>query len=175
MKKILTLTILFSMLFSCEKIDQLTQFTFQNTYEFIVPADTPVNTDIQLSQIPVELDNSALEAHDTSKDLLEEVSLDKVSLEITNPTTANFDFLKDLALYIEADNLPKVRVAWKTNLQNGQGNTIELDILKDNLVPYFKGDNIKISISIKTDEPIVDDITVQTKVVYFVDAKVLGV
>jgi len=175
MKKILTLTILFSLLFSCEKLDQLTQFNLSYDLEFDIDSGIPAGTSIQINDLELPIDVSDFDANNTTKDLLEEVKIETIELRILKPETANFDFLSDVDLYIAAEGLPKIRLAWKNDIPNGVGQVLTLDVLSDDLSEYLKKDAIQISADFITDEELTDPVTIQIHLVYFVDAKILGV
>ncbi len=174
MKKLLILLMLFSFnLFSCEKIDNLTQFHINYDINLYVPDSLPVDTLVHLEQSSIAILPEDFEANTTTKDLLEKVELTEVKIKI-NDSTANFDFLTDIELYIEATDLPKVRIAWSNDIADGIGDELELETLNDNIMDYFKQDKISISADIKADQELSKTIPVNIYFDFLVDAKILG-
>jgi len=174
MKKLLILiTLLFFGLISCEKIDNLTQFHVNYDANLYIPDNLPTDTIIHLEESSMIILPEDFENNTTSKDLLENVELKELIIK-TNDSTANFDFLSDIEVYIQAVDLPKIRIAWKNDIENGLGNELELETLTDDVSEYLKTDRIMISADIKTDEALSEPLSVNVYFDFLVDAKVLG-
>jgi len=178
MKKILFLSILFLGLSACEKIDKFTQFSVDYSTAFDMPIDATTQTPLELGTFTLGSDSDIFSEYDTSKDLIDKATLKNIELSINNNTNnssaQNFDFLTDLEIYLLADDLPTLRVAWKNDMQNTGDKNFELEHLSDNLADYFKKDKVKIKIMAKTDEVLSQPVTVDVKLSVYIDAQLLG-
>ncbi len=179
MKKLLILSFLFLTLSACDKIDQEVQFSTDYTATFKIPADQPAGTPLSLEEVELNVDDRIFENNHASKDLLEEVRLKKIKLEINpqlnnNVSQLNLDFLTDAALYIEADNLPKVRIAWINDLTDQQSQSIELNFLSDNLSDYFKKEAFKLFLIVSTDQVLNQKVFIDVQITADFNTKILG-
>jgi len=174
MKKLLILTtLLFLGLVSCEKIDNMTQFHVNYDANLYIPDNLPTDTLIHLEESSMIILPEDYEVNTTTKDLLENVELKELIIK-SNDSIVDFDFLTDIEIYIQAVDLPKIRIAWKNDIPNGLGNELELETLSDNVSEYLKADRVMISADIKTDEELAEPLSVNVYFDFLVDAKVLG-
>jgi len=173
MKKILILTFLFFNLVSCEKIENLTDFSLHYDTDFVIPANIPVNTLVHLEETDFSISSEDFENNNTSKDLLEKVVLEKITLTLNN-SGDNFDFLTDIEIYIQAEDLPKVRMAWKNNIPDGLGNTLILETLNEDILSYFKKDTISVFVDLKADQSVDHEMPATATFDFKVNAKILG-
>ncbi len=177
MKKLFLLT-LFSLSlcqFSCKKVQELTQFDLNYSSEITIPSATGLNLPFAIStpDIPTNIE-SEFSVKDTNKDLIEKITLKSLKLSITNPTEGNFDFLKSVEIYIKADGLDPVLIASKTNIEDGLGKNISLDVTLTDIKDYIKKDKFGLEVKSVTDKLITKDHTLKVDAVFFVDAKILG-
>ena len=174
MKKILIFSFLFMSLIACEKIDKTTQFSINTEATFEVPADMATQTPIELSAMPLVIDSKIFEDYNTSIDLIDKATIKNIELQIVAPQNADFNFITDIELYIEADNLPKIRMAWKNDMQNDQLQSFSPDYLPDNLSEYLKNDQLKISVVLLTDEVLNQPVQFKVKTGFYIDAELTG-
>lgn len=81
---------------------------------------------------------SELEKNNTSLDLLDGLTLKSASVSIENDSTANFNNIEMVELYLSSDGLPEVLIASKNPVADGL-NTINLDVNStENLANYIK-------------------------------------
>ena len=164
---------------SCDKINQDTQFSTDYIATFIIPADEPVQQPIDLDEVTIQIDNQIFENYHASKDLLEEASIKSINLQI-NPKLndgldlKNLDFLTNASLYIQAEGLPKVRIAWVDNLIDSGTVSIDMDYLRDNLSEYFKKDQLQLSLTVYTNKILTQQVIVDINIELNLMAKVLG-
>jgi|GEM_PF-2655242 len=118
--------------------------------------------------------SSTFSANNTRKDKVEEVNLQSMRLEIKTPADADFDFLNEITISINADGLSEKVIATKTNIPEERLTSLEMDVEGSvNLKDYVTSDQFTFKTTTKTDKTISNDITVTIKSVFFVDAKVL--
>ncbi len=176
MKKLALLFILIMSLNACEKIDKFTQFDLNLDTEITIPAGIPANTPIDFPTISIPLNTkSVLEDNNTTSELIEQATLKKMELKITKPTNGNFNFLKDLEIYISADNLPETKIAWKYDHSNDDQITLSLDTSDEDLQEYIKKDELNMNIHVVFDEILTEDYTIKIYYTFFIDAEILGI
>jgi hypothetical protein len=172
---LLTLFIAFAVLVSCDVVDELTKFDLDIQSNYTVASTTLINSPIDFNTPDVTTDSeSSFESNNTHKDLIESIKLKKIQLTIDSPSDGDFNFLKEMHVYIEAEGVEEVEIANVFDLENTDSNTLELDVLGEELKAYIKEDNYTLRIKTITDETINQnhDITIDTK--FRVDAKILG-
>lgn len=178
MKKIVILSLLAIGTFaihSCKKLDKLTQFHLEYNSAVTVPANSIVNLPIDLNTPDITTDyQKKFESNNTSKDMVEEIKLDKMNLTVKAPQGGNLDFLKSIEVYISADGMSEIRVASKLEIPDGL-TTLDLDYADNNLKDYVMKESIKLRVKTITDKAITQnqDLNILTR--FFVNAKILGV
>ncbi|GAA4050428.1 hypothetical protein GCM10022409_41500 [Hymenobacter glaciei] len=111
MKKSLFTPILFVLVLllgivGCKKIENLLSFQVNDSSSFVVPASGLLNTTVlSLPGATVNSSSSGTySANNTSADYVQDVTLDRLALTVTDPAGQNFDFLKSVKIYIASDN-----------------------------------------------------------------------
>lgn len=173
---LLTLFIAFMVLFSCDVVDELTKFDLDMQTNYSVASTTLINSPFDFNTPDVTTNSeSSFENNDTHKDLVESIKLKKIKLTIDSPSNGDFNFLKEMHVYINAEGVEEVEIANIIDLENTDSNTLELDVLGEELKAYIKEDSYTLRIKAITDETIsqTHDITIDTK--FRVDAKILGI
>lgn len=174
MKKIVFLSLVSILLFAgCEKIDKLTQFDMGYKMTVVIPSSTGLNLPFNFFTPDVQTDSEATFAiHSTSKELIEEVLLTKLTLTLTSPGNGNLGFIKSIDVFISAEGLPEEKISWKTS--SSAAKTIELDVTGKDLKEYIKKDEFKLRLSTVTNELLTSEHKIEVNANFFVDAKVLG-
>jgi hypothetical protein len=115
------------------------------------------------------------QSNNTAKDKIEEVTLKELVLTIKTPAGEDFSFLEEVELFIKADGLPEVSVASKNPVPAGSDNTLTFDTSEEDLSEYIKADEFTIRVRTVLDEVISVDHEVEARMVFRVDAKILGI
>jgi hypothetical protein len=129
---------------SCKKILSLISFQVSDSSSFTVPG-TPFITGATLT-IPVVTVRSTAQStyqnNKTSAAYVQDVTLDALTLTVTNPSTQNFDFLKSISIYISTDaaGSNKVLLASLASVPKGQ-TSISLTPAGNTLDRYLKNDS----------------------------------
>lgn len=105
---------------------------------------------------------------------MEEIILTGLKLTIDSPINKEFDFLKDVEIYIDAEGLPELLLAAKNGITNSVGNEIELDVSNEDFKEYIKKDKFSLKMRTVTDEQLTEDVHIKSRSVFFVDAKLVG-
>lgn len=174
MKKLLfvPLLLLFTT-FSCKKIDELTQFEMDYTVDIEVESSTNINLPFEIITPDVQTNaESTFSANDTRKDLIEEIKLTNLKLTLKSPSGEDFSFLESVEIYLSAEGLSEVKIAWKENI-NSTTNVLNLDVLGNDIKEYIKKDKFKLRFSAVTDEILTTNHEIEAKSTFFVDAKII--
>ena len=173
MKKILLLTILLFILSSCEKVDNSTQFTINYSVIYSITEDIPTDIPIIMNAMPIHYSDDDLIENKTSMALINSVKLKKITLEIVNSEKSDFYFLQNIELNIKADGLPKIRVGWKSDIQNEDSNLILLEILDDDIQEYFKKKSFDIQPIIILEETLEQTVDINISIDFEINADLL--
>lgn len=71
-------------------------------------------------------------------DLVKSTFIQSLSIEITNPSSADFSFLENFTLFISAEALEKKNIAWKEPVSESNTNVLHSDISSEDLQAYIK-------------------------------------
>ncbi len=108
-----------------------------------------------------------------SKDQVDSVKLKSMTLEITSPSGASFDFLDSVVFFAEASGLEKVQVA---SLAEVPGTSSKLDLVVNtevDLKPYVVAPSMTLKAEIQGKRPD-QDTTVEANAVLDVDVHIPG-
>lgn len=170
---IILLTIL--ILTSCEFLSQLTQFDLPYETSVTIPltlaTDTPL--DIATPAINTGIED-AVAQYNTGLDLIDEVALTSMTLTITDPVDGDLGFLKSIEIFMNAEGLDEVKLAYETAVPDDAGAVLELQVPAQDLQEYIKKDTFTLRFRIVTDETVLDDQVLKMNAVFHVDAKILG-
>ena len=175
-KSQLTYFIAFVLLLNCSVVDELTKFDLDYQTNYSVQSSTLINTpfDFQTPDITTESE-STFENNDTRKDLIESIKLKTIKLTIETPEDGDFNFLKEIHIYINAEDIEEVEIANAFNLEDNNATTLTLEVTDEELKEFIKKDRFNLRVKTVTDETINEthEITIDTK--FRVDAEILGV
>jgi hypothetical protein len=100
---------------SCKKGNRISQFEIVYEEDFVVSQGASLSLPFVISSPDMETNSEAeFESNDTRKNKVQEIKLTSLILTITAPTNKEFDFLKDVEIYIDAEDLPELLLANKT-------------------------------------------------------------
>lgn len=168
--------IIFQLFSGCKTIDQFTQFEMDYEEAFIIPSTIGINLPFNL--ITPEIETNAEETfaiNDTRKDLIEKVYLQTIALSITQPENADFSFLNSIEIYLQAEGLSDVKVAWDNDIEGNGMNSIQLNTSDENIDAFIKRDSFQLKVTSVTDELILSDHEINVLMTFFVDAKIIGI
>ena len=139
---ILSLLLLLISASSCKKIASLLSFTVSDSSSFTVPGTPFIPPGVVLNIPGVSVPTTAQSTYknnNTSADYVQDVTLDRLTLTVTNPSTQNFDFLKSISIYIATDaaGSNKVLLASLASVPTGQ-TSISLTPAGNKLDQYLK-------------------------------------
>ena len=160
---------------SCKKIDQFTQFSMDFNNEIVIPSSTGISLPINLLTPELETNSeSTFEVNETRKDLIEEIRLTSLILTLNAPNNADFSFLESISVYMNAQDLPEVEIAWEDDVPDNAGNQISLNVSNEDFKEYIKKDEFSLRVNTITDEILTSDHQIDIASSFFIDAKILG-
>lgn len=170
------LTVLILTLTACEAIDKLTQFEMDYDETVVISSPLLFNLPIDIFTPDMETDSeSEFAINNTNKDLIEQIILKKLIINHTAPSNGDFSFLKSIEVFLSAEGLPEIKIAWKNDIPSDIGKEIILDTSGDDLQEYIKKDDFKLRLNNVTDETFSGDQTIDIHTTFFVDAEILGI
>ena len=129
----------------CKKILGLLTFQINDSSTFQLPATGPlpggIGPVVTLPGVTVNsTSSSTFQNNNTAADYVQDVTLDRLALTITDPAGQNFDFVKSISISISADaaGTSKVLLASLSPVPTGQ-TTIELKPADQKLDVFLRG------------------------------------
>jgi len=160
----------------CSQVDKLTQFSLDYDETIVIPSVIGLNLPFTIATPSIKTNSTEIfEINDTRKNLVEEIKLEQLTLNIVDPVDASFSFLESIEIYIAAEDLEEVLVAWKYEIDNSVGSSITLETSGDDLTPFIVQDEFTLKFTTVTDKLILSDQTIEVQSSFFVDAKILGI
>lgn len=161
---------------SCKDAEKLTQFEMTYAETLVVPSSSGINLPFNLFAPDVETNaESTFAVNDTRKDLIEKILLTKLSLRLTSPSNSDFSFLKSIEVYLAADGLSEIKIAWKDDVPSNGDNYLVLETSMSDLKEYIKKESFTLRVNTVTDEILTSDHHIDIESTFFVDAKILGI
>ena len=159
----------------CKKIQELTQFNMEYDESVTLPGTVGINLPFNVATPPVTSNSeSTFAVNDTNKDLIEDIRLKTLDLTVNSPTNGDFSFLESISVFIAAQDLPEIRVAFAENIDSNIGNVLALSTVDVNLKDYIIKDQFTLRVSATKDEVETNDYEINIHSLFFVDAKILG-
>jgi hypothetical protein len=181
-KKTLFIAATAATLFSIGCVDELSKLT-----EFDVPLKTtipipvlPYTTLIDTVSLASPKFNTGIkkifEDYSTSRDLLDQVTLNTLTLtskDSTSGAASNFDFLKSVTLFVKADGLAEKQLATLDSIPTG-ASKLTFATSKVNMTDYIAKDQLSIRMFIKQRGPNTTALKAECNMTFHVNAKILG-
>lgn len=161
---------------ACKKVDKLTQFDIEYEVGLVFNNTSPISSPFSIATPPQETNaSSEFESNDTRKDKIEQINLTKMYLQITNPPSQDFSFLDEVEIFISAEGLSEISLAYRENIPNNIGSYLELNVNGNDFKEYIKKDKFTLRVRVVQDEQIFQDVEANCYMKFFVDAKVAGI
>lgn len=160
----------------CSTIDKLTHFNMSYDLSVVIPSATGIGLPVDLVTPEMESNSeSTFAINDTRKDMIEEIVLTDLELTLTEPADGDFSFLESISVYINAEGLEEIKIAWLDEVPPVSQTNLILDTSNEDLQEYIKSVNFSLRLQTVTDEIITTDHHIDVHTVFFVDARVLGI
>lgn len=178
LKRFLFLVIVSTTFFSsCKKIDELTQFkmVFDEPIRDVTIPPLFVGVTIPMTFTTATYSESEFHKHDTEKDLVEGIILEKGSLIIDEAYTVDFGFLESIKFYMLAAGKDDLLIASQTNIPSDIGQVLDLDVIDQDLSSYLKESELELKVEILAKDAVSETFDIMMHLEFEVDAKVAGI
>jgi len=153
---------------SCQKDEIPSIITYEETQlvivepiEFEISSLIGLNLPFQVPFLDISLDLSTSEENTNPHiDLIRKIHLRDFMIKIASPQNQNFDFLKDIEIYISTDVLPEIKMAHHFNVDNSIGNVLHLVPEEVILDEYLKSDSFDLRFELVADQLIFSDLSI---------------
>jgi len=160
----------------CNQLDKLTQFPLDYDETIVISSLIGLNLPFNIVTPSIKTNSTEIfEINDTRKNLVEEIQLEQLTLNIIDPLDGDFSFLESIEIYIAADGLEEVLVAWKYDIEDSVGSSLILETSGDDLTSFIVLDEFTLKFTTVTDKVVLSDQTIEVQSTFFVDAKILGI
>ncbi len=175
MRKHILVFVLSVISLSCNKVDKITHFDMEYETQITIPSTIGVNLPLNLYSPNITTNSETVfDLHDTKARKVEKINLTSLNMNVANPVGKNFNFLKTLRLFITADDLPEIEVAWIVDHTDDDATSLNLSVIPDDLKDYIIKESFSLRAESVTDQIITHDYTINVLLTYWVDARVLG-
>ena len=164
------------LLANCKLIDGWTQFEVKYSSTVTLPQDLDINksSDVYPSEIEANL-KAKVENEGSNMDKIESVELTDLKLRITSPSGKDFQFLNSTELYINAEGIDEIKVAWNDDVPETVGDKLSLSTSSKDLTDYLVKDVVTLRLNTVLNQGITQDYQIGIDVTFLVDAKILGI
>ena len=163
------LTLVFS---GCKQVDKLLTFNINRSQTIIVPKAAIIPGSSVLGP-PVTISADTKEEfrrQNTAAELVKDVTLHKIVMNLETPADEDFGFLQEVELFLSADNLPEVSMAYLRDIPADAGRSLELTSTNVKLDKYIKAPSITLRIRGAADEVVLNDIIAKVDLTFRVTA-----
>ena len=125
------------LLLNCSIVDELTKFDIDYQTSYSIAPTTLINSPFNIFTPDVTTESeSTFENNNTRTDLIESIKLKNIKLTIESPEDGNFNFLKEIHVYIEAEDVDEVerKLAWQALNDPSFVNFIQIKQSSQNLL-----------------------------------------
>lgn len=155
---------------SCDKVDDLLTFYINQEETIRIESSFPIGVVVPLSPIPVKTNSEeTFKNNKTRAELVKDVSLNKLTLTISDPASENFDFLRSIDIYLSNDKGEETRIAYLDEVPKGV-NSIELKSTNAKLDKYIKAETYTVKTSASIGKPITRDVAIKAAMRFKVTA-----
>ena len=176
MKRIAYILIVIMTITSCDKVDELTKFDVDYESNYTIASTTIINTPFSIITPDITTNStSTFENNNTRSDLVESIRLRSVRITLISPSDSNFDFLRSMRVFLDADDLEEVEVAFITDLEDDNVASLNLQLTNQELKEFIKKESFRLRVQTTTDQTLTQDHDIKIDCKFRVDAKILGV
>lgn len=155
---------------SCDKVDDLLTFTFNNQTTFTIENQYGEDVPFTVPTPDITTNSSQeFENNNTASDLVKEINLNQMTLTIESPDDFTFSFLKSLHIYISTDEVEETEIAYKDDIPE-EATSIDMETYDKDLSPYVKEDTYDLRFEAVTREAFAQDVTIKAEMEYQVKA-----
>jgi hypothetical protein len=152
---------------------RLGTFNVDHAVDVVIPSQFGINLPFNVNSPEIETNAEAtFESEGTSTKRISSIQMSELKISIVNPSSADFDFLNEIEIFIKAPGLDEKRVAYKQNIPETSLKSFFCDIDEVNLKDYISKENFSLRVRTITDQVVFQDIQVRIDQKYKVRAKI---
>ncbi len=145
----------------CKTIQQLLTFYIDDSQTVHIPASPTAITMISLPPVSVSTQSDAkFKNNNTSANLVKDITLNKLTLTITDPTAQNFNFLQKIEIDISTNANDQIRLAYLDVIPQNVS-SIDLNLTDAKLDSYVKASSYTLTTKVQTNQPLAKDVTMR--------------
>ena len=173
MQQFFSITLICLCIFSLNSCRKLRTFEMDYSTLLLIPSQTGINLPFNFYSPNIVTNSKArFESEGTSTKYVNTIFLSHLKLTVTNPSTADFDFLNEVQIFISTPNQSEVLIAEKKNIPEEQLKSIICDLKNVNLKDYISDEYYELRIRTVTNQINTQDITIRADQQYTVEAKI---
>ncbi|WP_242926438.1 hypothetical protein [Pontibacter vulgaris] len=172
MKKALFVLMAFVVFFgtACEKLDELLTFYINEDETIKIESNFPIGAVVPLTPVAVTTNSQeTFKNNNTRAELVKDVTLNKLTLTISDPQGQNFNFLKNIEIYISNSENGDTRLAYLDEIPQNVS-SLTLKSTNAQLDKYIKSDSYTIKTKATLAKPISQDISIRADMRFKVTA-----
>lgn len=164
------MTIAAFILGSCNEVEDLLTFHFNDRTTLVVASASPLNLPLEIPT-PTVTSNSQqqYENNNTHAGLVRDVKLEELKLTLTSPDGKTFSFLREIRIFISAEGENEIQLASLENISSTT-NILSLIPSTQKLDAYAKSSTYSLRTEVMTDETLVQDVEIQVDLKFRVTA-----
>ena len=164
------------LLTQCKLIDGWTHFEVDYSSNVTLPQNLDINKseDVYPDDIEANL-KKQVEDEGSSMDKIESVELTDLVLRINSPSGKDFKFANSIAVYMNAEGLDELKVAWLDEVPSTISDALSLYTSSSDLTNYLEQEVVSMRLNTVLNQGISQDYLLDIDVTFLVDAKILGI
>lgn len=136
---------LLAVLVSCDKEDELAQFSLSYGSDVVVPTSSGFGFQINLITSVIQSNSDSIfEVNQTRAELIEKIRLRQLELTLDAPADADFSFLESVEAFISAPGLQETYLGAQTSIGSNPGKLLRLNTSTEDVQQYLKAETFTI-------------------------------
>ncbi|MFN3529668.1 MAG: hypothetical protein ACK417_07080 [Bacteroidia bacterium] len=162
-------------LIGCSKLQEGISFSLYPMTEVVIPSSSSINLPINLITPDITTDSeSEFAANNTSPNLVRDIRLKELRLIIKSPEQTTFDFLRSARIYLSADGMPEIEIAFSENIPATGARNLYMDVNQDvNFKDYLIKDKVSMRVQATTRQLLTSDTKLEVRTEFVVRASVV--
>jgi outer membrane lipopolysaccharide assembly protein LptE/RlpB len=157
----------------CKVVEDLLTFRLNNETTLVIPSAVGINTPFSVPTPEVTSNASqTFKSNNAETSQVKNIVLEKLTLNITSPSQANFQFLKSIKIYISAAGQPEKLLAYKTDIPTNAGTTLTLDTTGEAVDIYLKQEKYSLRTEAVTRQAVAYETTIKAQMTFRVTANI---
>ncbi len=155
---------------ACDKLDDLLTFYINHDETIKIESNFPVGAVVPVTPVTVSTNSEeSFKNNKTRSEMIKDVTLNKLTLTISDPQGENFNFLKGIEIYISNAEQGETKLAYLEEVPQNVS-TLTLQSTNAKLDDYIKGDTYTIRTKATLAKPVSQDVSIKADMRFKVTA-----